>query len=113
MAYPFSDTYSVCQACFEENPANYQLPEERFCRRHPDGGRVNVYWDDVNYQFFYKIRPMPNKEISGRFVLCHFGSQCKGERCTFAHTRAEQDEWNKQSKDKDRSSAYLRTHSTG
>ena len=87
----------VCLNCFQEDPTDYgRLSAKLECRRHPNAKRVEVYWDYMHSRFnLYKIRPMPNKEISGRFIICRFDLNCKGERCTYAHSRAEQEEWNR------------------
>ena len=89
--------YCVCLNCFREDPTDYgRLSAELECRRHPNAKRVEVYWDYEHSRFnLYKIRPLPNKEISGRFIICRFDRNCKGERCTYAHSRAEQEEWNR------------------
>ena len=88
-------SYSVCGKCFLESPGDSRLPAEPNCRRHPNAARIDVLWDNVNLHFYRQTRPVPDKWIRGRFVLCTFESQCKGERCTFAHSVAEQKQWNK------------------
>ena len=87
-----SGVYSFCRTCFLTDPTNYHGRE---CHSHPDAGRNDVVWDDRSKAYvLYKIRPVPDKEIKGRFIMC-FGSLCtKGQRCTYAHTEAEQLEWN-------------------
>ena len=90
-----SGVYSICRACFRSDPTNRDIARE--CHRHRNEGRIDVVWDDVRNRFvLYQIRPVPDKEIKGRFIMCPLGSRCsKGQRCTYAHTEAEQREWNK------------------
>ena len=87
--------HPVCQKCFENDQSEAVLSSVQGCRLHPASPKVDVYWHDADNRF-YKIRPMPDKEISGGFIMCHFGPQCKGVKCTYAHSRAEQDAWNRQ-----------------
>ena len=86
----------VCRQCLERDPTNYRLITHK-CEtpsRHDQSLRVQVYWQD---DFLHPIRPVPNKEITGRFTLCHFGPQCmKGDRCTYAHSEVERDAWNRE-----------------
>ena len=84
--------YSVCGKCFLENPESRRLSAEANCRRHPNAAKLDVFWDRV-YCLFY--RPVPDKPIRGRFMPCTLKLQCKGEKCTFAHNLAEQQQWNK------------------
>ena len=90
-----SRMYSVCGKCFLENPEDYNLAKEPICHRHPNTRKMEVFWDRAKGLFFHKTRPVPDKQIRGRFVLCTFEYQCKGERCTYAHSLAEQEEWNR------------------
>ena len=96
-ASAMSGVYSVCLGCFRSDPINCGELDAIECYRHPNEGRVDVVWDGVSNRFvLYQIRPVPDIEIKGRFITCRFGSQCsKGQRCTYAHTEAEQREWNK------------------
>ena len=88
-----SEVYSICRTCFVADPADHQGLE---CRSHP-GAKINdVVWDGRSNKYvLYKIRPVPEKVIKGRFIMCSFGSLCRGQRCTYAHTEAEQLEWNR------------------
>lgn len=88
-----SDTY-VCRVCLEQDPTNYRLVTHK-CEatsRHDQSLRVLVYWYEGR---LHPIRPMPNKDIPRLFMMCEFGYRCRGHECTYAHSKAEQDAWNK------------------
>ena len=95
-----SGVYSVCRACFRSEPTNRDIARECYRHTHRNEGRIDVVWDGVsNRLVLYQIRPVPDIEIKGGFSMCRFGSQCfKGQQCTYAHTEAEQREWNKSGK---------------
>ena len=84
----------VCPKCLERDPTNYSVFTHECVdpSRHDQSLRVQVYWQDG----LHRIRPVPNKEITGRFILCYLGPWCKGDRCTYAHSVAEQNAWNRE-----------------
>ena len=44
-----------------------------------------------------EIRPFPLRRPSGNFTMCRDGDQCtRLLNCTYAHSRAEKREWNRQ-----------------
>ena len=46
-----------------------------------------------------EIRPFPLRRPSGNFTMCRDGDQCtRLLNCTYAHSRAEKREWNRQLK---------------
>ena len=81
---------NVCRTCFLRNSG----AAEELCYEH-DGGRCDVMWDESRQCFReYQIRPVPERQIKGRFIICSFDGRCRGERCSYAHSDAEQKEWN-------------------
>lgn len=84
----------VCRECFLANPHGDHRGID--CRKHPQAERCNVVWSATNNCFTVQlIRPVPDKYISGRFIMCNFDQRCKGDRCTYAHSDAELKEWNR------------------
>ena len=83
----------VCRDCLNEDPANYQLSKQCVApSRHHPSPKVLVHW---YHGRFYQIRPVPlATKLSGLFAMCEFGIQCRGDTCTYAHSKAEQDAWN-------------------
>ena len=46
-----------------------------------------------------EIRPFPQIRPSGNFIMCRNGDKCtRLPNCTYAHSRAEKREWNRQLK---------------
>ncbi len=53
---------------------------------------------DSNERMPERIRPLPKRLPSGRFILCvNADGSCRhGDDCTYAHSKVEQDAWNSQ-----------------
>ena len=90
----------VCSRCLDENPTRVDLISNK-CHRpdqHANEPRVSVVWTPESglerASDKPKSRPMPKVHFRGHFVLCD-GDRCKGEACTFPHSKEERDEWNK------------------
>ncbi len=84
----------VCEYCLEVNPWNTQLlTTECSC---PVIVPVEVAINDE--EMLERIRPLPRSLPSGRFILCKNGdgSCYRGNHCTYAHSKAEQEAWNAQ-----------------
>ena len=84
----------VCPKCLERDPTNYSLFTRKCVdpSRHGQNFGVQVYWQDG---LLHPIRPVPDVQIAGRFILCSFFPRCKkGDKCTYAHNEAERDAWN-------------------
>ena len=90
---------SVCKLCFMRFPTMRTYPnlKEALCFssvEHRNCPRVLVTeFDNV----LVEIRPFPQKLPSGNFIMCCDGDQCtRLPNCTYAHSRAEKREWNRQ-----------------
>ncbi len=84
----------TCEYCLEANPWNTQLlTTECSC---PVVVPVDVAINDEG--MLERIRPLPTMLPSGRFILCKNldGSCYRGNHCTYAHSKAEQEAWNAQ-----------------
>ena len=83
-----------CRECFEENSADRRGLD---CRRHPNASTIEVVWDEEHRCFVRKIRPLPDKVVPGRFIMCRYSQSgsCTKEYCTYAHSQAELREWNR------------------
>ncbi len=84
----------ACEYCLEANPWNTQLlTTECSC---PVVVPVDVAINDEG--MLERIRPLPTMLPSGRFILCKNsdGSCYRGNHCTYAHSKAEQEAWNAQ-----------------
>ena len=81
----------VCKQCFLDNPEHASTE----CHDHAGEGMCDVVWDEGERRYQeYRIRPLPKKDIKGRFILCSFDERCRGEQCSYAHSEAERKKWN-------------------
>ena len=92
----------VCKDCFEDYPKNTKLLNTQ-CQCSPSHKSstvkdlIHVAVNDED--MLEKIRPLPKKSPPGKgFVLCKNadGSCYRGDKCTYAHGKAEQKAWNAQ-----------------
>ena len=79
--------------------STYPNPKEARClfsAEHRNYPRVLVTEFDND---LVEIRPFPHIRPSGNFIMCRDGDQCtRLPNCTYAHSRAEKREWNRQLK---------------
>ena len=119
-------THLVCEACVRRRPARFELISEKCCEpaSHDGSARVRAVWipelrrlsvvdgrresDDAKPRARAgarrqpgprpaTVRPMPRVAFKGEFRLCNRHLDCpRGDRCTFAHSEEEVDQWNEQ-----------------
>ena len=101
----------ICSKCLYEDPSRYELVTFKCfdSDRHRGEQKMEVCWncqskelepmlypsqDDSSWQHS-RIRPMPTVPVTRKFVLCNTRRRkCRGDKCTYAHSIEEMDDWN-------------------
>ena len=104
--YKMADRTSVCDLCLAANPYDVRLISEK-CFNQKDHRYakkfVSVQWSNERQVLEHvedtqSIRPIPRVRLRAncKFILCERGPRCRGDSCSYAHSREEQDDWNAQ-----------------
>ena len=118
--------YSVCSLCLMAiNPSDINLLHlgcfKQGDHHHLRAQRVPVRWNNqqgrierlrtssmsldssghvtsMSHNPLRGIRPLPDNlpPTGKRFILCDQGWRCRGESCSYAHSKEERDAWNEQ-----------------
>ena len=93
--YRFAD--NVCFRCFQNDSSDESLVRI-YCKnyvQHTGVPPIPVTWSGRTWALV-PIRPLPDPYLlDGNYVRCNGNpAQCRGERCTFAHSDEELAVWN-------------------
>lgn len=102
----------VCRACLASYPQSKELLEFGCFANygaHDGVPFVNAAWDS-KFLVMVEVRPQPLVTLrpGSWFALCR-GTNCNGQRCTYAHSMPELKAWNRELQVQ-RSSLALNTH---
>lgn len=97
---------SVCSLCLATNPRDVRLMSEKCFNQEAHRYTkklVSVQWSNQRQILEHVedtplIRPLPRVRLRAncKFILCERGPRCRGDSCTYAHSREELDDWNAQ-----------------